>query len=94
MHNLAQLAGNDPKLEHQVEKITANLLNRLKNDLALSPEERKKLEDKSLKENQTYYMEARSGNVGKLNETVNGYWQELHPLVEPTTGKSAKEISG
>lgn len=91
MHKLSELAGGDPKLEQQAEKITANLLDRLKNDLGLTPEERKKLEGKSLEEIQAYYAETRSDKLDKLNETVNGYRQELHQLVEQTAGRSLEE---
>lgn len=91
MHKLSELAGGDPKLEQQSEKITANLLDRLKNDLGLSPDERKQLEGKSLEEIQEYYTRTRSDKLDKLNETVNGYRQELHYLIEQTAGKSPEE---
>lgn len=92
MHRLSDLAGQNPALEDKAVKITSNLLDRLKNDLELIPQEKKQLEGKSFEEVAEYYSQTRSGKMDKLNNSINNYRQELHQLENSSQDKSQVEI--
>lgn len=93
MHRLSELAGGSPALEDKAVKITSNLLDRLKNDLELTPQEKKQLEGKSFEEVAEYYSQTRSGKMDKLNTSIDNYRQELHQLEISCQGKSQEEIN-
>jgi hypothetical protein len=93
MHRLSELAGGSPLLEEKAVKITSNLLERLKNDLELTPQEKKQLEGKTFEEVAEYYSQTRSGNMDKLNKSIDNYRQELHQLENLCQGKSQEEIN-
>lgn len=93
MHRLSELAGGSPMLEDKAVKITSNLLDRLKNDLELTPQEKKQLEGKSFEEVAEYYSQTRSGKMDRLNNSINNYRQELQQLETSCQGKSKEEIN-
>lgn len=93
MHRLSELAGGSPTLEDKAVKITANLLDRLKNDLELTPLEKKQLEGKSFEEVAVYYSQTRSGKMDRLNNSIDNYRQELQQLEISCQGRSKEEIN-
>lgn len=86
-------AGENPIIENQAVKITANLLDRLKEDLGFSQEENKQLENKSVEEIAEYYSKTRTDKMGKLNDSINQYRDEINQLEKQTIGKSKDELT-
>lgn len=93
MYRLSELAGGSLTLEDKAVKITSNLLDRLKNDLELTPREKKQLEGKSFEEVAEYYSQTRSGKMDKLNTSIDNYRQELQQLETSCQGKSQEKIN-
>lgn len=93
MQQLSIQAGGNPAIENQAVKITANLLDRLKEDLGFSAEENKQLENKSFEEITEYYSKTRTDNMCKLNHSINLYREEIKDLEKQTLGKNKEELS-
>lgn len=93
IQQLSKQAGENPIIENQAVKITANLLDRLKEDLGFSQEENKQLENKSVEEIAEYYSKTRTDKTGKLNDSINQYREEINQLEKQTIGKSKDELT-
>lgn len=62
-------------------------MNRLKNDLGFSTEEKKQLENRTAEEIADYYSKTRFGKMDKLNDSINDFRKELHDLEKSCEGK-------
>ncbi len=93
IQQLSEKAGGNQNIENQAVKITSNLLDRLKNDLGFSTEEKKQLENKTAEEIADYYSKTRSGKMDKLNNSINDFRKELHDLEKSCEGKPKDEIT-
>lgn len=93
IQQLSEKAGGNRNIENQAVKITSNLLDRLKNDLGFSTEEKKQLENKTAEEIADYYSKTRTGKMDKLNDSINDFRKELHDLEKSCEGKPKDEIT-
>jgi len=92
IQQLSEKAGGNQNIENQAVKITYNLLDRLKNDLGFSREEKKLLENKTAEEIAEYYAQTRSGKMDTLNNSINGFRKELKDLENSCEGKPPQEV--
>lgn len=93
IEQLSEKAGGNQNIENQALKITSNLLDRLKNDLGFSTEEKKQLENRTAEEIADYYSKTRFGKMDKLNDSINDFRKELHDLEKSCEGKPKDEIT-